>query len=198
MATVMLNAFDRVVIETVGVGQREIDVAFVADTTCLVVQPGAGDSVQFLKSGIMEIPDLMVVNKADLGALAQRARCDLMACLARDSAVRVLSTSATHGTGIDELAGALDAHHQGLLASGRLEDRRRRAQVSWVIARLREEFGSHGLARLATASDLEDMLMATPDSILARAGELRERLLAELAPAVPHRAPDSISRSRPR
>ena len=67
-------AFDVVVIETVGVGQAETEVAEVADTVVVVVQPGAGDALQFLKSGIMEIPDVLVVTKADLGQLAISAR----------------------------------------------------------------------------------------------------------------------------
>ena len=66
-------AFDIVVVETVGVGQSETDVADVADTVAVVVQPGAGDALQFLKAGIMEMPDVLVVTKADLGDVARRA-----------------------------------------------------------------------------------------------------------------------------
>ena len=73
--------FRIVVIETVGVGQSETDVADVADTVAVVVQPGSGDVLQFLKAGIMEIPDVLVVTKSDLGKLAQRARRDLLAAL---------------------------------------------------------------------------------------------------------------------
>ena len=78
-------AFDIVVIETVGVGQAETDVADVADTVAVVVQPGSGDVLQFLKSGIMEIPDVLVVTKADLGQIALRARArpERRAALAR-------------------------------------------------------------------------------------------------------------------
>src|SRR3954453_105078 len=72
-------AFDVVVIETVGVGQSETEVAEVADTVAVIVQPGSGDVLQFLKSGIMEIPDVLVVTKADLGEIALRARRDLNA-----------------------------------------------------------------------------------------------------------------------
>ena len=69
-AHALAAAFDVVVIETVGVGQAETEVADVADTVAVVVQPGSGDVLQFLKSGIMEIPDVLVVTKADLGQLA--------------------------------------------------------------------------------------------------------------------------------
>ena len=82
-AQALAAAFDVVVIETVGVGQSETEVADVADTVVVVVQPGSGDVLQFLKAGIMEIPDLLVVTKADLGAVAQRARRDLLAAAAR-------------------------------------------------------------------------------------------------------------------
>ena len=80
-AQALANAFDVVVIETVGVGQSETDVAEAADTVAVVVQPGGGDALQFLKAGIMEVPDVLVVTKADLGAAARRAEQDLRAAL---------------------------------------------------------------------------------------------------------------------
>ena len=80
-AHALAAAFDVVVIETVGVGQAETEIVDVADTVAVVVQPGSGDALQFLKSGIMEIPDVLVVTKADLGQLAMRTRRDLSASL---------------------------------------------------------------------------------------------------------------------
>ena len=80
-AQALAAAFDVVVIETVGVGQSETEVAEAADTVAVVVQPGSGDALQFLKAGIMEVPDVLVVTKADLGAVAARARRDLRAAL---------------------------------------------------------------------------------------------------------------------
>ena len=80
-AQALAAAYDIVVIETVGVGQAETDVADVADTVVVVVQPGSGDVLQFLKSGIMEIPDVLVVTKSDLGQVAMRTRRDLTAAL---------------------------------------------------------------------------------------------------------------------
>ena len=74
-------AYDRVLVETTGVGQTETDVEHVVDTVCLVIQPGSGDVLQFIKAGIMEIPDVIVVNKADHGRLAQRAAADLAGAL---------------------------------------------------------------------------------------------------------------------
>ena len=80
-ARALAAAFDVVVIETVGVGQAETEVADVADTVVVVVQPGSGDVLQFLKSGIMETPDVLVVTKSDLGQIALASRRDLSAAL---------------------------------------------------------------------------------------------------------------------
>src|SRR5918996_5879675 len=116
-ATALAAAFDVVVIETVGVGQSETDVAEVADTVVVIVQPGSGDVLQFIKAGIMEIPDVLVVTKADLGQIALRARRDLNAALrslgARDTRV-VAVASVPPPSGIDDLLAALDAHRAGL------------------------------------------------------------------------------------
>src|SRR3546814_14811938 len=97
-------AYDVVLIETVGVGQSETDVAWVADTVVFCVQPGSGDSLQFMKAGIMEIPDLAVVTKAD-SETAPRTQADLRAALShqrrRDGwSVPILPVSAQKGTGI--------------------------------------------------------------------------------------------------
>ena len=99
-AHALAAAFDVVVIETVGVGQSETDVAEVADTVAVVVQPAAGDVLQFLKSGIMEIPDVLVVTKADLGVVAQSSRRDL------DAALRALGAGETAVVAVSSLAPA--------------------------------------------------------------------------------------------
>jgi LAO/AO transport system kinase len=120
-AEALAAAFDVVVIETVGVGQAEIEVADVADTVALVVQPGSGDVLQFLKSGIMETPDVLVVTKADLGQIAMRARRDLSAALRSlgSSGAQVLAVSAlAPASGIEELVAALDEHHADLDGTG--------------------------------------------------------------------------------
>src|SRR3954449_7080492 len=80
-AHALAAAFDVVVVETVGVGQSETDVEELCDTTAVVVQPASGDTLQFLKAGIMEVPDVLVVTKADLGQPALRAQRDLSAAL---------------------------------------------------------------------------------------------------------------------
>src|SRR5919107_3459922 len=107
-AHALAAAFDVVVIETVGVGQSEIDVAEAADTVAVVVQPAAGDVLQFLKSGIMEIPDVLVVTKADLGAPAEQAQRDLTAALRSigESQTAVIAVSSlAPPTGFDHLVG---------------------------------------------------------------------------------------------
>lgn len=146
-AHALAAAFDVVVIETVGVGQSETEVAEVADTVAVVVQPGSGDALQFLKSGIMEIPDVLVITKADLGDIALRARRDLTAALrsagSRDTAVvPVSSVSPVHG--IDDLVDALDAHRATLdVPARRLAARRASALADFVV-----EHGERGVRAL--------------------------------------------------
>jgi LAO/AO transport system kinase len=146
-AQALAPAFDVVVIETVGVGQSETEVAEAADTVAVVVQPGSGDVLQFLKAGIMEVPDVLVVTKADLGAVATRARSDLAAALRslgeRDVPVVTVS-SVPPVSGIDDLVAALDAHRAGLdIPSARLRARRLGALADFVA-----EHGERGLRAL--------------------------------------------------
>jgi LAO/AO transport system kinase len=146
-AQALAAAFDLVVIETVGVGQSETEVAEAADTTAVVVQPGSGDALQFLKAGIMEVPDVLVVTKADLGQVALRARRDLSAALRslgeRETAVVAVS-SLPPASGIEELVAALDAHRDGLdVAAVRTRARRLGALADFVA-----EHGERGLRAL--------------------------------------------------
>ena len=146
-AHALAAAFDVVVIETVGVGQAETEIVDVADTVAVVVQPGSGDALQFLKSGIMEIPDVLVITKADLGQLAVRTRRDLSASLrslgARATPVLAVS-SLPPPEGVEELIAALAEHRAGLdLAARRLEARRTGALADFVA-----EHGSRGLRGL--------------------------------------------------
>ena len=146
-AQALAAAFDVVVIETVGVGQSETEVAEAADTTAVVVQPGSGDALQFLKAGIMEVPDVLVVTKADLGQVALRARRDLSAALRslgeRDTRVVAVS-SLPPATGIDDLVAALDAHRAGLDVAAA----RTRARRLGALADLVAERGERGLRAL--------------------------------------------------
>lgn len=146
-ATALAAAFDVVVIETVGVGQSETEVADLADVVAVVIQPGSGDVLQFLKAGIMEIPDVLVVTKADLGQIATRAVADLRAALhslgAADTQVVAVSSIAPPA-GIDELVGALDAHRAGLdIAAHRAHSRRMHALADYAA-----EYGERGVRAL--------------------------------------------------
>ncbi|HEV2812014.1 MAG TPA: GTP-binding protein, partial [Solirubrobacteraceae bacterium] len=146
-AQALAAAFDVVVIETVGVGQSETEVAEVADTVAVIVQPGSGDALQFIKAGIMEVPDVLVVTKADLGDVALRARRDLVAALrslgARDTPVVAVSNVAP-ATGIDELVAALDAHREALDLPARRAEARRTSALADFVA----EHGERGLRAL--------------------------------------------------
>jgi LAO/AO transport system kinase len=115
--------FDHILIETVGVGQSEVEIASLADTTVLVLVPGAGDDVQALKSGIMEIADLFVVNKSDReGADAYvRHIQEMLGLRAVHAQVPVLKTAANKGMGVAELADAMDAHYTSLVPESKLK-----------------------------------------------------------------------------
>jgi LAO/AO transport system kinase len=158
-AQALAATFDVVVVETVGVGQSETDIAEVADTVAVIVQPGSGDVLQFLKAGIMEIPDVLVVTKADLGAVALRARRELHAALrslgAAGTAVVAVSSQAP-ATGIDELVAALDAHR----ASLDLAPRRLAARRAGALADFAAEHGERGLRALGGRRAAERLLKA--------------------------------------
>ena len=135
---------DVVMIETVGVGQAEVEVARAADTTLVVVAPGWGDAVQASKAGILEIADVFVVNKADRDGSAEAAR-DLQHMLHMGPELEwtppIVQTTATSGDGADDLWQAIEGHRKHLEGTGRLEERRRerllREVEEMVLARLR-------------------------------------------------------------
>jgi LAO/AO transport system kinase len=156
-ATALAAAFDVVVIETVGVGQSETEVADVADAVAVVVQPGSGDVLQFLKSGIMEIPDVLVVTKADLGQVATRALADLRAAvrsLGSAGTAVVAVSSLAPPAGIETLIDALDAHRHGL----DLPARRARSRRQHALADYAAEHGDRGLRALGGRREAERWL----------------------------------------
>jgi LAO/AO transport system kinase len=168
-AMVLMRAlFDLVLIETVGVGQSETDVATAVDTVVLCIQPGSGDALQFMKAGIIEIPDLVVVTKADMGEAATRVRADLAAVLKLkelapgDWPVEPLGVSAQTGSGLAELVEAID-RHAAFIAPALLERRRGQAQ-HWLMQAIRERWGREGLKR---AGDIGLGLADTPFRHLA-------------------------------
>jgi LAO/AO transport system kinase len=132
---------DDVLVETVGVGQAEIDIIDHADTIVLVLMPGSGDSIQALKAGVMEIPDVIVVNKADhpLTDTMVREIRSVLSLANLDSErgswrVPIVKTEAAHGKGIDELVGRLDEHRAHIRTEGTLQERRGRNLRNEVLA----------------------------------------------------------------
>jgi LAO/AO transport system kinase len=147
--------FDRVIIETVGVGQSELDVAGSADTTVVVVVPESGDAVQTMKAGLMEIADVLAVNKADReGAELMARELGVTLELKPGAGWRppVIMTVATEGEGVDELAAAVARHREHLAATGELAARRRAR-----VRRQLEELAEHEFRRRCReAPDYED------------------------------------------
>ena len=151
-AMVLMRAvYDVVLVETVGVGQSETEIAEIADTVVFAVQPGSGDSLQFMKAGIVEIPDIALVTKADLGPIAGRAKRDLEGALkiapgSDGWRPPVLLVSATTGQGIDAALEAIE-RHQAYLGPERAT-RRAAQDEAWLTRWVREEFGRRGAQRL--------------------------------------------------
>src|SRR2546421_3632416 len=120
---------DLVLLETVGVGQAEVDIIDHADTVVLVLMPGSGDSIQALKAGVMEIPDVIVVNKADhplTDTMVREIRGVLSLGPRTDWTVPILRTEAAKGEGVDEVVEKIAEHRAFIEAQGTLEERRRR------------------------------------------------------------------------
>jgi len=156
-AQALASAFDVVVVETVGVGQSETEVEELCDTVAVVVQPGSGDTLQFLKAGIMEVPDMLVVTKSDFGDVARHARRDLEGALRSLGAGRtpVLAVSSLSPTqGIDELVAGIDAHRAELDVHSTRTRARRLAALSEFAA----ERGERGVRELGGRRAAERML----------------------------------------
>jgi len=169
--TILGAVFDRVLVETVGVGQSESEVADLVDTLAFVAQPGAGDLLQFMKAGVLELPDVFVVNKADQGPLAERSASELESGLGlgeRASApgwtAPVILASARDGTGVDTLLEALDRHHEAVEASGEHASRRQRGRDRYVAERLRARYGSFGVDALGGEAALAERVAAEPEA----------------------------------
>ena len=147
---------DYVLVETVGVGQGEIDVVDHADTIVLALMPGSGDSIQALKAGVMEIPDVIVVNKSD-HPLADTMVREVRAVLAlgpdRSWRVPVVKTEAAKGEGIAKLRETIDSHREHIAAEGTLAERRARNLRAEVI----------GIAASRLRRDLEAKAQADPE-----------------------------------
>jgi len=138
-AALLMDASGRdvILLETVGVGQADVDIIDHADTVVLVLMPGSGDSIQALKAGVMEIPDVIVVNKADHPLTETMVR-EIKGVLAlgprADWEIPIVKTEATRGEGVEELADRMSAHRQYIERAGTLLERRRRNLMNEVLA----------------------------------------------------------------
>jgi LAO/AO transport system kinase len=147
-AMVLMRAiYDLVLVESVGIGQSEADISFVADTVLLCVQPGSGDSLQFMKAGVTELPDVVAVTKADMTDAARRTRADVEGALTLYSEQRraaVVLVAASRHEGLDELEAALADHRAWLTKDERLMRKRHAQQELWIEQAIRARFGSAG------------------------------------------------------
>jgi LAO/AO transport system kinase len=197
---------DVVLVETVGVGQSETDIANIADSVVLVVQPFSGDVLQFIKAGVMEIPDILAVNKADDAALADKAMAEVRAALATRGNVSafhasplaepgadaggwsspLVAVSALSNLNLDRLEAAIAEHHRHIQTADRLVSRRAAQEIAWAVGELRYELGRVGLA-----------VAGGPDGVAARwtqqPGRSPARKLANLLAAVGSMPPRPLS-----
>ena len=158
---------DDVFLETVGVGQAEVDIIDHADTVVLVLMPGSGDSIQALKAGVMEIPDVIAVNKSDhplTDTMVREIRGVLSLGPQEGWRVPIVKTEASRGEGIAELAEQIRAHHDHIAEQGTLAERRRRNLMNEVLAlaaaRLRRELE----AKVRDDASVQELL----DEVVAR------------------------------
>ena len=183
---VMMRAiYDRVLVESVGIGQSETDIAFAVDTVVLCIQPGSGDALQFMKAGAMEVPDIVAVTKADMGVPAQRAANEVKGALTLFAEPRGLAGAGGAGggragaTGLAELDRAPSPRHRAHLAGGgRLARRRAEQEAAWVEEGIRAHFGSVGLK---AAAGIDAGAAGPFGRELAIAQALKARLAGEAA-----------------
>ena len=166
-AVLLLDAAgkDIVFVETVGAGQSEVDVTGVADTVLLVLMPGSGDSVQALKAGIMEIPDVIAINKMDHPAsktMLNEVR-SVVALAEPERRPKILMTEALRGENVTELWDALLAHQTALASDGRLEARRRKNLATEVFALASSRAEQHLRKSVADDPGLRRVLAAVEE-----------------------------------
>jgi GTPase len=173
---------DEVFLETVGVGQAEVDIIDHADTVVLALMPGSGDSIQALKAGVMEIPDVIVVNKADhplTDTMVREIRGVLSLGPKTSWRVPIVRTQASKGEGVEELADRIAEHRQHIIEEGTLEERRRRNLRNEVM-----ELATVRLRRQLEASVRDDReLQSLLDEVVSRRldpASAATRLLDEL------------------
>jgi LAO/AO transport system kinase len=168
-------------VETVGVGQAEVDIIDHADTVVLVLMPGSGDSIQALKAGVMEIPDIIVVNKSDhplTDTMVREIRGILSLGPQKGWRIPIVKTEAARGQGVEDLLERIAAHQEHLKAEGALAERRRRNLMNEVIAiaagRMRRELVA-SLEDDAAVQELLDEVVARRTDPASAAQQILER-----------------------
>ncbi|HYB28358.1 MAG TPA: methylmalonyl Co-A mutase-associated GTPase MeaB [Solirubrobacteraceae bacterium] len=188
-AALLMDAAGRdvILLETVGVGQAEVDIIDHADTVVLVLMPGSGDSIQALKAGVMEIPDVIVVNKADhplTDTMVREIKNVLALGPQKGWKVPILKTEAIRGEGVEQLAGKLEAHRAYVQAEGTLSERRRRNLMNEVLAlatfRMRRELEA-SVREDPEVQELLDRVVAREIDPASAASAVLERRAEELA-----------------
>src|SRR3954463_4968786 len=174
---------DDVLLETVGVGQADVDIIDHADTVVLVLMPGSGDSIQALKAGVMEIPDVIVVNKSDhplTDTMIREVRGVLSLGPKTSWRVPILRTEATKGEGVEELVDKLGEHREHIQSEGTLEERRRRNLTNEVMQlatlRLRRKLETSGREEESVAELFEQVVRRELDPASAAARLLEREL----------------------
>ena len=177
-AVLLLDAAgkDVVFVETVGAGQSEVEVAGIADTVLLVLMPGSGDSVQALKAGIMEIPDVIAINKMDHAAaktMLNEVR-SIVALAEPERRPKILLTEALSGENVPELLAAIDEHRAARASDGRLEERRRKNLAAEVFAVAASRANAHLRAAVAGDPALQRVLAQVESRELDPLSAVRE------------------------
>ena len=160
----IMDAFGKevIIIETVGVGQSEVDIVKAADTTVVVMVPGLGDDIQAIKAGILEIGDIFVINKADR-ADAERLNSELEMMLVLNQSELdwrppIKKTVASSGSGIDELAAAIDEHTNYLNKSGELERKRRLRANNELLSLIEEGISRYVVNRMSVSGQFNSLV----------------------------------------
>jgi len=151
--TVMRSIFDFVIIETVGVGQSETNVKDLVDSVILCVQPGSGDTIQFMKSGIFEIPDIVVVTKSDIEKIANLTYSELNKSKnyfksTNDWNIEIIKTSVVKNIGIDFLFKEIDRRWLWLKKNKKIQHQRIDQDISWITKTIMREFGTNGVKKI--------------------------------------------------
>ena len=188
-AALLMDASGRdvILLETVGVGQAEVDIIDHADTIVLVLMPGSGDSIQALKAGVMEIPDVIVVNKADhplTDTMVREIKNVLALGPHKGWRVPIVKTEAVREEGVEELADKLEAHRDYVESEGTLSERRRRNLMNEVLAiatyRMRRELEA-AVREDPEVQELLDRVVARELDPASAAATVLERRAEELA-----------------